>query len=145
MPKVHEMMPASYLRKENCEPPILLTIHSLEQENVAPEGQQPEEKWVMYFDEQKLGLVLNSTNIQLAAQICGSQDTDEWIGKKIVAYSEPNISFGGKLVGGIRLRAPKNGKPAKPMMQPSVSDVNKRLQEAADADDFQRGGSREEF
>ena len=51
-------------------------------------------------------MVLNSTNIHNCAQACNSQDTDDWVGKKVVLYEDPNVSFGGKLVGGIRLRAP---------------------------------------
>jgi hypothetical protein len=143
------MLPASYLRKEQCDPPILVTIDSFVQENVAPEGQPQEEKWVMYVREHKLGLVLNSTNLQLLAQICSSQDTDEWIGKQVVLWADPAVNFGGRAVGGIRVRAPKNGNgkpvPAKPQIQPSVTDVNRKLQEAADDADYQRGGASEEF
>lgn len=149
MPTVNEMLPSSYLKKEDCDPAILVTISDIKQENLAMEGKPPELKWVMMFAEQEKGIVLNSTNIQLAASICASQDTDGWIGKKIVLYSDPNISFGGKLVGGIRIRAPKtNGqtKQAQPSMtQPSVSEVNRKLQETADDLDLQRHGADLEF
>jgi hypothetical protein len=57
---------------------------------------------------------LNATNIQLCAQICGSEDTDFWIGKRIVLYTDPNVSYQGKLIGGIRVRAPKPGTVAPP-------------------------------
>lgn len=144
MPNVNEMLPSAYLKKEDCDPPILVTIADIKQENLAMEGKPQELKWVMFFAEHEKGIVLNSTNIQLAASICASQNTDDWIGKRIVLYSDPNVSFGGKLVGGIRIRAPKNGN-AKPITQPSVSDVNRKLQEAADAQDFQRSGVDQEF
>ncbi len=144
MPNVNEMLPSSYLKKEDCDPPILVTIADIKQENLAMEGKPSELKWVMFFAEHEKGIVLNSTNIQLAASICASQNTDDWIGKRIVLYSDPNVSFGGKLVGGIRIRAAKLG-PAKPMTQPIVSDVNRKMQEAADAEDFQRSGADQEF
>jgi len=51
-------------------------------------------------------MVLNSTNIQLLAKACESEDTDDWIGKKVIIYSDPNVSFGGKLVGGLRVKLP---------------------------------------
>ena len=143
MPKIHEMIPSSYLKKEDCDPPILVTISEVKEEDLAIEGKPQEMKWVMYFSEREKGIVLNNTNIQLSAQICGSDDTDGWIGKKIVLYSDPNVSFGGKLVGGIRVRAPKSN--GKPLTQPSVADVNRKLQETADAEDFQRHGDDAEF
>ena len=45
---------------------------------------------------------MNSTNAELIGNITGSEDTDGWIGRKIVLYKDDNVSFGGKLVGGIR-------------------------------------------
>ena len=75
-------------------------------------------------------MVLNSTNGQAVAAITGSEETDDWIGRKVVLYDDPNVSFGGKLVGGIRIRAPRGQaakaiaaapKPA-PVAQPEASD-----------------------
>ena len=69
---------------------------------------EPEKlRWVMYFTEAVKGLVLNPTNGQIIAQFIGSDESDNWVGHKVVLYDEPNISFGGKLVGGIRVRAPR--------------------------------------
>jgi hypothetical protein len=83
------------------------TVDRVVQMNVAQEGADPEMKWCMTFIEIDKPLVLNTTNIQLAEKICGSDDTDHWRGKRVVLYVDPNVSFQGKLVGGIRLRAPK--------------------------------------
>ena len=77
--------------------------------NVAKEGAEPENKFALHFDELEKPLVLNSTNGQIIAAITGSQESDGWAGKKIVLYNDPNSSFGGKLTGGIRCRAPKAG------------------------------------
>ena len=67
-------------------------------------------------------MVLNSTNGQIIAQITGSDDTDHWTGHKIVLYNDPNITFAGKLTGGIRARAPKN-QPAKAAPAPTPAPV----------------------
>ena len=75
--------------------------------NVAKEGADPEMKWCLTFQEIDKPLVLNATNVQLCEQILGSDDTDDWQGKRIVLYTDPNVSFQGKLTGGIRVRAPK--------------------------------------
>ena len=107
MPKVHEMIESKYLKKEDVANGALVTVAGLERVNIAMEKQKPDFKWIMSFHEIEKPMVMNSTNIQLCEIACGSDDTDDWIGKKIVLYSEPNISFQGKLVGGIRLRAPR--------------------------------------
>ena len=101
--KIAQMVESKYLKKEDLEAPRLLTIVGFEKVNVAKENDAPDFQWLMKFQECK-PLVVKSTNLQLAAQALGSDDTDNWIGNKIVAYHEPNVTFGGKLVGGIRLR-----------------------------------------
>ena len=61
----------------------------------------------MSFDENDKPLVLNSTNGQIMQQITGSPESDDWTGAKVVLYHDPNVSFGGTLVGGVRIRAPR--------------------------------------
>jgi hypothetical protein len=112
MPKISEMRESKFLKKEDVGAGALMTIESCEQHNVAKEGAEAEMKWCLTFAEGDKPLVLNSTNIQLCARICGSDDTDEWIGKKIVLYNDPNVSYAGKIMGGIRVRAPKAAKAA---------------------------------
>lgn len=105
--RIGEMKESKFLKKEEVGRGALFTIRELHKENVAGENQEPDEKFVLFFDEAKKGLVLNWTNIQLIAQAVGSEETSDWIGKKIVLYEDPNVSFGGKLTGGIRCRAPR--------------------------------------
>jgi hypothetical protein len=110
------------------EKPLLLTMTKLHKENVAMEGAEPDNKWCLGFVEVEKPMVLNATNIQLIGAIHGPE-TDNWPGKKIVLYHDPNISYGGKLIGGLRVRAPKTTTvPAPP--QPVVSS-----QPAPDDDD----------
>ncbi len=105
--KLHEMLESKFLKKEDVEAPVLVTISAIKQLNVAKDGADPEMKWAMTFEEIDKPLIMNSTNLQLTAKICDSADTDDWIGKQVVLYHDPSITFGGKLVGGIRVRAPK--------------------------------------
>jgi hypothetical protein len=107
MPKTAEMRESKFLKKEDVGRGVLVTIATCVRKNVALEGADPELKWCLTFHEVDKPLVLNSTNIQLCEQICESDDTDHWTGKRIVLYTDPNVSFGGKLVGGIRVRKPK--------------------------------------
>jgi hypothetical protein len=106
--KVHEMKDSKFLKKEDVGTGMLVTIASIDRENVAKEGADPEMKFVMRFEELDKPLVLNQTNIQACQMACGGEDdTDAWVGHKIVLYDDPNVSYAGKITGGIRLRAPK--------------------------------------
>lgn len=119
------------MTKNDVTPQVLVTIGGYEQVNVAKEGAPEEHKWVLTFHELEKPLVLNSTNGQIIAAITGSDDFDGWIGKKIVLYFDPNISFAGKLTGGIRCRAPKN-QPAAAQNAPTAKPAP--VAEAADSD-----------
>jgi len=116
MPKTSEMRESKFLKQSDVGRGALATIESCIQMNVAQEGADPSMKWCLTFSDIDKPLVLNSTNIQLCQKILGSDDTDEWIGKRIVLYTDPNVSYQGKLVGGIRVRAPKaTAPPPKPL------------------------------
>ena len=123
MPKIHEMKESKFLKKEDVGTGLLLTVNGVGQENVAKQGADPEMKWVLHFEESDKPLVLNQINIQIAAQVFGSEDTDDWTGKRLVLYTDPNVSFGGKVVGGIRVRAPKKTAPA-PKPRPEPIDID---------------------
>jgi hypothetical protein len=105
--KISSMMGGKYLKKDDCIPDLLLTIRGFEEANVAPDDKPQEMKWVMYFEETDKGLVMNSTNLQLAAIALNSQDTDDWIGQKIVAFNDASVQYAGKITGGVRLRPPR--------------------------------------
>lgn len=121
MPKVSEMLPSKFLKKEDVPSPVLVTIAAVSHELV--EQDTGEMKWAMHFLESinntSKPMVLNSTNIQLCEAILGSDDTDQWIGKKIVVYTDPTIMFGGKVVGGLRVRAVA-GRAAKATQAPAA-------------------------
>lgn len=112
MPSINDLKKSSFLTKGDVKPPILVTIRGYEMVNVAKDGAPPDQKYALSFNEVEKPLVLNSTNGQIIASITGSEDFDGWIGKQVVLYDDPNISFGGKLTGGIRVRAPRNQAPA---------------------------------
>ena len=121
MPKTSEMRESKFMKKEDVGAGSLMTVEGCEQHNVAKEGAPPEHKWCLSFAESDKPLVLNSTNIQLCERIFGSDDTDEWVGQKIVLYTDPNVSYAGKIVGGIRVRAPKVKKATTPAPPPPVA------------------------
>lgn len=112
---VSALKQSKFLTRHDVGKGILVTIKGdVYQENVAKEGAPEELRWCLDFDEVEKPFVLNSTNGQLIAQITGSEDSERWNGHKIVLYDDPSVSFGGKLVGGIRVRAPR-GAAARPV------------------------------
>lgn len=108
------MKASKFLKRDDVGRGMLVTIQEVSQENVAKEGAPEELKWCIHFRETEKPLVANFTNLQLIARACNSEDTEGWENCQVVLYDDPNVSFGGKLVGGIRVRAPKAGavKPA---------------------------------
>ena len=105
--KTSDMRESKFLKQSDVGQGLLLTIQGIEQHNVAKEGADPELRFCMTFAESEKPLVLNTTNAQICEKIFGSDETDDWTGRKIVLYTDPNVSFQGKIVGGIRVRAPK--------------------------------------
>ena len=95
---------------------VLATILRIGEENVAMEGAEKDHRPVIYFAELEKGLVCNSTNAQVIADITQQTENVEknWIGARVVLYVDPNVFFGGKKVGGIRVRAPKQTAPPPP-------------------------------
>ena len=121
---VNDFKQSKFLKKEDVGAGVLVTITSITAENVAKEGADPEMKYALHFSELEKPMVLNSTNAQLIAQITGIEEEVErgWVGKVIVLYSDPSISFGGKLVGGIRVRAPRIKSEAQKIVAPKPVD-----------------------
>lgn len=119
MPLMSEMLPSRFLKKEDVPTPALVTIQDLT--NEVMDKDSGETKWAMSFAEFDKPLAMNSTNLQACASICNSQDSDDWLGKQVVVYHDPNVSFGGKLVGGIRIRAAK--KPVTKVPEPTHAPV----------------------
>ncbi len=106
---ISEMSTSNYLKREDVNPAILVTVaRDVEKKDVSMADQPADMKFCLHFIEVDKPLVLNQTNQQLVAMATGSTETTQWIGKKIVLFDDPNVSFAGKIVGGIRVRAPKN-------------------------------------
>ena len=120
---INQLKKSRFLTQNDCEPPILLTITGAEEMNVAQEGADPDMRICLHFQEVEKPLVLNSTNGQIIAAITGTGDLGEdgnnWNDTKIVLYRDPNISWGGKITGGIRVRAPKPKAPTQQNKKPT--------------------------
>ena len=101
---------SNYIAKGDL--PILATISQVDFEMVGGEDEPKERKVVVHSlqfplrpDGERKGLIINKTNWINIEEAFG-QDTDSWINKQIEVYVDPSIMYGGKRIGGVRVRIP---------------------------------------
>lgn len=119
MPKVSDMIQSKFLRKEDFDEDQVCTIADVKLE---PMQGSNDTKWCLYFREHQKAMVLNTTTIRVLEQAFG-EDSDDWRGKRVKVYVDPNVSFQGRIVGGLRLRPPSKAaaQPA-PAPKPATAD-----------------------
>ncbi len=129
MASLTDMVPSksNYLaKKDTDERGMDLTIKKFTHETVG-QGADKEEKLVVYWtDENVKPMVVNKSNANRIKRAVGSDDTKEIIGKTVNIYVDPDVEFGGEVVGGLRIRAAQNSAPGKPTARatpkPQVED-----------------------
>ena len=97
---------AKYLKKEDIPSPINTSILWIKEEEVTAAGKGTETRLVLYFEDLKKGLVLNTANAEALAEITGTDDYEKWSDIPVQLYTDPHVTFGNKRVGGIRIRKP---------------------------------------
>lgn len=108
--KMAEMYPSNWLKKEDATIPIHTTIRQVTQEQI--KGERGNElKPVLHFNNPNIKpMVLNRGNGNILAATYGD-DTNNWTGKPVEIYHDPNVQFAGKIVGGLRVRVPSTMPP----------------------------------
>lgn len=103
--KLSSMFPRRYATGDDLQgKSFTLTITHVNREKMRPQPGAPEvDRWVLYFKETKKGVVLSRTLAYQVAEILGSEETDNWVGKAITIYPQP-IQVAGKAVTAIRAR-----------------------------------------
>jgi len=120
--KIGDMIESKYLKQSDVPDPVIVTLHSLKKVNVARDDEDPEYRWTVKFAELAKPMVLNVTNLKRLAKALGD-DTDDWLNKQVECYTDPDIEFGGNIVGGLRLRGiRKAAAPARPQIQRQPGD-----------------------
>jgi hypothetical protein len=109
----------SFLKQEDLQgksPKAVIASVDLE-EVKDPDSGKVEKKLVMHFVGKDKALILNRTNCEALEEICGTDDYGAWVGHPVVLYIDPTVKFGGKTVGGLRIRS-ANSHPPTPMPPP---------------------------
>jgi hypothetical protein len=99
--KINDAFPSDYIKGSEVERPVLYVMSHVEMKDVGDDH-----KPILFFIGQEKGLVLNKGNAQTISEAYG-ENTDEWQGKQIVLYFNPDVMYAGKKTGGIRVRKPK--------------------------------------
>lgn len=100
--KVNEMIPSKFLKADDLDGDVTVTIDRLANEEVGKEG---EHRWVLYFREKPKGLVANVTNLR-ALEAAYGDESDDWIGESITLFTMP-VQYAGRTFQGVRERARK--------------------------------------
>lgn len=102
MPNIHDAFPSNYLKASDLQgqQPVV-TIDRVE---VEPVGRERQMKPVLYFINKEKGVVLNKTNANKIASLCGSPNTEDWHGFRVRLFSTM-VEFGGDQVEAIRVKA----------------------------------------
>ena len=94
----------NYLKSSDITGEMPVEIVSVAIEHFGREDES-EKKAVVYFVGIEKGLVLNRINSDILKELSGTDETDDWNALNCVLYVDPNVQFGGKRVGGVRIKA----------------------------------------
>lgn len=100
--KLNEVFSGDYLKAEDLKGSSpTVTIESVEVKEFT-EGDGKSKKLILHFVGKDKSLVANKTNSNIIAEVLGSDDTDDWGGRRITLTTR-KVEFQGKLVPAIRV------------------------------------------
>ena len=101
---------SNYINKDDC--PLTAAIDSVGFATISGDDDTKERKVVIHStdfpmlpDNTHKMFILNKSN-WINIEDAYGPDTDTWIGQRIELYVDPSIMYGGKRVGGVRVRIP---------------------------------------
>lgn len=118
--KRSEVFPSRYLSKEDVPQPVRAIIVSVVKEGIKTE-KGTESRPVMHFQGASKPMILNTTNWGICEESYG-EDSDAWIGKPVWIYTDPNVMFAGRKIGGLRFKIAKTAHPIAAVV-PSTEEV----------------------
>lgn len=100
--KTSEAFPSDYLKASDLNGrAVVVTIANVELVELGKDRDK-ETKLLITFVGKQRGLICNKTNSRTIEKVLGSDDTDDWIGHKIII--EPReVEFGSDMVWAIRV------------------------------------------
>ncbi len=101
---------SNYLSKEDCDPPILVQIAWLAQDEIKVDNDQIENRAVLYFHGDIKPLILNPTNRDTLKALLKANTAADLKDKQIVLFNDLTVSYQGR-VGGVRIRSAQHQAP----------------------------------
>ena len=102
---------SKFLSKDDVGAGVTVTISHMTLEDVEGDDGKIDRRAVLNFHGDIKPLILNQTNKELLKAVTGATTVGGVKGKTITVYSDPTIMFGGRAVGGLRI---KQADPAQP-------------------------------
>jgi len=112
MPRIGDMRVSKFLKRSDLgdEDERIFTISGVSEEN-AGTADAEDIKWAINFKETDKPMILNWTNMQMLEKVTGSDNTDDWTGKRILVWFDESVQFKGEMKGGLRIKRAPKGKP----------------------------------
>ena len=84
---------SKYLKHQDLQgQDVVLTIDSVTRESIKEKDGSEKKKFILYFKELEKGLVLNSTNMNTLYAVLKSDESDDWINKRITLIKSSDSS-----------------------------------------------------
>lgn len=94
-----------YLRADDVKAPMTLTIESVEAVAFKNDDEPDRECILVKFREIDQGVVAGKPSLRQLVEILGTDESDEWVGKKVCLFVDPSVKFKGKKMACLRFRA----------------------------------------
>lgn len=135
--KGSEVFPSRWLKADDLDGDVEVVVDSVTMEKLKdPQTGKEEQKAVVWFVNEDKGMVINVTNWRTAAEVFGSDDSDDWAGKAITLGARQVEAF-GKLSNALRfIPKPKRAAAARPIGKPVQRPARPAAQSEQEAADL---------
>lgn len=103
-----DFLGSAYLSKEDLAGETLVRLADARPESLPGSARR---KLVAQLEGYEKKLILNSTNLKGLTDLFGTTNTAHWRGE-VTLYVDPHVTYAGKRVGGIRIKAAQPTAPA---------------------------------
>lgn len=94
---------SAYVKAKDIAKPQTVTVTSVEEREFTNDG-KTKTSLVVFFKELEQGVVACKEALIQLTEIFETEETDDWTGKKVTLFADPNVKYAGKRVGGLRFK-----------------------------------------
>jgi hypothetical protein len=142
--KRSQAFPSQYVSKDDVMTPVQAVIAGVTFERIKGDNGEEDKPVIRFLNNHPKPLILNNTN-WMAIEDAYGDESDHWSGKPVELYFEPNVTFGNKRVGGVRIRVPQGSSIGAAINGSNGAAVNLSLEDAIQLAAREAGISRQEI